>query len=75
MRAERAKAFSLLQAGIARWEEGGGKLFCPYVKSVIAQGMAQLGEVDEALALIQDQIAQIERPGWNNAPTTPKSCG
>jgi hypothetical protein len=55
----------LLQAGIARWEEGGGKLFCPYVKSVIAQGMAQLGEVDEALALIQDQIAQIERPGWN----------
>ena len=55
----------LLQAGIARWEEGGGKLFCPYVKSVIAQGMAQLGEVDDALALIEDQIAQVERPGWN----------
>jgi hypothetical protein len=27
--------------------------------------MAQLGEVDEALALIEDQIAQVERPGWN----------
>jgi tetratricopeptide (TPR) repeat protein len=26
--------------------------------------MAQLGEVDDALALIDEQIAQVERPGW-----------
>jgi len=54
----------LLQAGIAGWEEGGGKLFCPYLRSVVAQCMAQLGEVDDALALIDEQIAQVERPGW-----------
>jgi hypothetical protein len=54
----------LLQAGIAGWEEGGGKLVCPYLKSVVAQGMAHLGDVDDALRLIDEQIAQIERPGW-----------
>jgi predicted ATPase len=54
----------VLQAAVTRWEEGGGKLGCPYFKSVIAQGMAQLGEADEALALIDEQIAQVERPGW-----------
>src|SRR4030095_12994492 len=59
-----AEGISMLQAAIARWEEGGGELGCPYFKSVVAQGMARLGEVDEALALIDEQIAQVERPGW-----------
>ncbi len=59
-----AEGISLLKAGISGWEESGGKLGCPYFKSVVAQGMAQLGEVDDALALIDEQIAQVERPGW-----------
>ena len=36
----------------------------PYCKSVLAEGMAQLGDLDGALDLIDEIIAQIERPGW-----------
>jgi predicted ATPase len=34
------------------------------LKSVPAEGMAQLGDVEGALDLIDEVIAQIERPGW-----------
>jgi tetratricopeptide (TPR) repeat protein len=40
------------------------KLHSPYLKSVLAEGMAMVGNVDEALQLIEAQIEQIERPGW-----------
>ena len=45
----------------------------PYWKSVLAEGMAQLGDLDGALDLIDEVIAQIERPGWEERYTTPKS--
>jgi predicted ATPase len=31
---------------------------------VLAEGLAQLGDLDRALDLIDEVIAQIERPGW-----------
>jgi class 3 adenylate cyclase/tetratricopeptide (TPR) repeat protein len=52
-----------LKAGWAIWENGGGRLGI-HQKSVLAEGMAQLGDLDGALDLIGEIIAQMERPGW-----------
>jgi predicted ATPase len=55
---------ALLERGIAFWEAAGGRTAIPYWKSVLAEGMTQLGDLDGALDLIDKAIAQIERPGW-----------
>ncbi len=36
----------------------------PYYKSVLAEGMAQLGDLAGALGLVDEAIGQVERPGW-----------
>lgn len=53
-----------LKAGLSVWEECGGKTVMPYLKSTLAEGLAQIGEPDRALDLIGEVFAQIERPGW-----------
>ena len=53
-----------LQRGFAVWEEGGGRCNSPYCRSRLANGKAQLGDLAAALALVEEAIAQIERPGW-----------
>jgi hypothetical protein len=52
----------LLKAGLTEWEGTGGKLHNPYWKAVLAEGMAELGDRDGALQLIDEQIEDIERP-------------
>jgi predicted ATPase len=59
-----AEGIASLERGLAIWEESGGRLGSPYYKSVLADGMAQTGVLDSALHLIDEAIAQIERPGW-----------
>jgi predicted ATPase len=59
-----SEGIGLLDRGLTAWEEGGGRLTSPYFKSVRAEGMAQLGDLEGALDLIDEVIAQIERPGW-----------
>jgi predicted ATPase len=54
----------LIERGLAVWEAAGGQLRNAYCKSVLAEGMAQAGNLAEALDLIDSVIAQIERPGW-----------
>ena len=46
------------------WDASGGKIRSPYGKAVLAEGMALTGELDNALRLIDEQIEQVERPGW-----------
>jgi class 3 adenylate cyclase len=41
-----------------------GRAVTPYWKSFLAEGMAQLGNLAAALALVDEAIAQVERPGW-----------
>jgi predicted ATPase len=55
---------ALLKRGLAVWEAAGGRVRSPYLKSVLAEGMAQLADVEGALNLIDEAIAQVERPGW-----------
>jgi class 3 adenylate cyclase/tetratricopeptide (TPR) repeat protein len=51
-----------LKAGIAAWEAGGGKVLT--MKAFLAEGTALTGDLDNALHLIDEAIAQVERPGW-----------
>jgi tetratricopeptide (TPR) repeat protein len=59
-----AEGIALLKRGLAAREEGGGRACSPYLKSVLAEGMAHRGDVAGALDLIDEVIAQAERPGW-----------
>jgi hypothetical protein len=59
-----AEGMTLAGRGVAVWEGAGGRLNIPIWKSVQAEGMAQLGDLKGALELIDEAVAQIERPGW-----------
>ena len=59
-----AEGMALVERGLAVYEEGGGRCNSTYGKSVLAEGLAQLGDLVGALDLIDQVIAQIERPGW-----------
>jgi hypothetical protein len=53
-----------LQAAIAVWGASHGKLLMPILNARLAEGMVLIGDFDSALSLIEAQITQIERPGW-----------
>jgi len=53
-----------LRAAMDIWHANGGKILSPYFNSVRAGGMATLGDIDDALQLIDEQIEQVERPDW-----------
>ena len=59
-----AEGIMSLKGALAIWDSIGGKGGDPYSKSVLAEAMALTGEVDDALHLIDEQIEQVERPGW-----------
>jgi class 3 adenylate cyclase/tetratricopeptide (TPR) repeat protein len=59
-----AEGIAPLKATLSVWDASGGKVWSPYGKSVLADAMAQTGELDDALRLIDEQIEQVERPGW-----------
>jgi tetratricopeptide (TPR) repeat protein len=59
-----AEGIAPLKAGIVFWETIGGRLCMPIWNAFLAEGMALTGDIDNALQLLDEQIAQIERPGW-----------
>ena len=59
-----AEGVGPLEAGLKYWDASGGSSHGVYLRAVLAEGIALLGDLDRALALIDAQIAQIERPGW-----------
>jgi ATP/maltotriose-dependent transcriptional regulator MalT len=59
-----AEGVARLKAGLAVWDASGGKVYSPYGKSFLAEGMALTGDLDNALHLIDEQVEQVERPGW-----------
>ena len=58
-----AEAIAPLKASIVFWEASGGKAR-QNRKALLAEAMALTGDLDDALHLIDEQIAQIERPEW-----------
>jgi predicted ATPase len=59
-----AEGIGPLKAGLAIWETSGGKSSTPTWSAFVAEAMALTGDLDNALELIDEQIVQIERPGW-----------
>jgi predicted ATPase len=59
-----AEGAAALKTSLAIWEGSGGRLSSPYYKCSLAEAMAHLGDLDGAIALTDEVIAQIERPGW-----------
>jgi tetratricopeptide (TPR) repeat protein len=59
-----AEAIAPLKAGISAWEESGGRCKNPTHKASLAEAMALTGDIDNALHVLDEAIAQIERPGW-----------
>jgi predicted ATPase len=59
-----AEGIAPLKAGIAFFEATGGKIRRPILKAFLAEGMALTGGLGNALQMIDEVIAQIERPGW-----------
>jgi hypothetical protein len=59
-----AAAIAPLTASIAVRGANGNKLRSPTIKAFLAEAMALTGDLDNALQVIDEQIAQIERPGW-----------
>jgi predicted ATPase len=54
-----------LQSSITVWEAGGGKLDGAPMKARLAEAMALTGDLENALGLIDEQIIQTERAGWD----------
>jgi class 3 adenylate cyclase len=61
---EFAEGIASLKAYIAAWDESGASISNPYFNAFLAEGMAQLGDLDGALDVVDESIVQIERPGW-----------
>jgi tetratricopeptide (TPR) repeat protein len=59
-----AEALTCLRPALKIWDESGGKIRTPFGKSIVAEAMALTGDLDGALQLIDEQIEQVERPGW-----------
>ena len=64
LKGDPASGISPLKSAVAVWEATGGKSRGPSMNAFLAEGMALTGDLDNALQLIGDVIAQIERPGW-----------
>lgn len=56
------EAIVLLRRGLERWTKHGGRVRVPYVKSALAEAVAQQGDLDGALGLIDECLEQIELP-------------
>ena len=59
-----AEGIAPLKSGIAFWEASGGKVQLPISNAFLAEAMALTGDLDDGLHLIDEVIAQVERPGW-----------
>src|SRR3984885_8664349 len=61
-----------LRASITAWEATGGKVRIPMLKAFLAEAMALAGDPDSALLVIDEAIAQAERPGWEERLAYPE---
>ena len=58
------EAITLLRQGIERWNEIGGNVRVPFLKSALAEAVALAGDPDTALGIVEECLKQIERPAW-----------
>lgn len=59
-----ADGIPLLRRATERWNASGAQVLMPYLRAVLAEGLARSGDLDGGLSLIEESVAQIARPGW-----------
>jgi predicted ATPase len=59
-----AEGILQLRGAIEKWNEGGALLWMPYLRAVLAEGLALSGDLEGGLSLIEEGLTQIARPGW-----------
>ncbi|MBX7194788.1 MAG: AAA family ATPase [Sandaracinaceae bacterium] len=58
------QAIELLRRGIDGWTSRGGHVRVPFLKAALAEATALDGAPEQALAIVDESLAQIARPGW-----------
>jgi class 3 adenylate cyclase/tetratricopeptide (TPR) repeat protein len=58
------EAIAPLRAALKFWETSGGRVCRPSIIYLLAESVALTGDLDHALHLIDEAIAQVENPGW-----------
>ena len=59
-----AEGIEPLKAGLAAWEATGAGIGVPMMRALLAEALALTGDLEGALHTLDEAIAQIERPGW-----------
>ncbi|MBI3249931.1 MAG: zinc ribbon domain-containing protein [Deltaproteobacteria bacterium] len=59
-----AKGIPQLRGALETWNAHGNEIFMPYYRAVLAEGLALSGDSVGGLRLIEDNLNQIARPGW-----------
>ena len=59
-----AEGIPTLRGAMERFNTNGAEVSMPYFRAVLAEGLALSGDLDGGLHLIEDSLAQIARPGW-----------
>ena len=59
-----AEGIPQLRGAMERWNTAGGELNMPYLRAVLAEGLALSGDLEGGLSLIEESLSQIARPGW-----------
>jgi class 3 adenylate cyclase/tetratricopeptide (TPR) repeat protein len=59
-----AEGIPQLRGAMERWNPHGGGFWMPYFRATLAEGLALSGDLDGGLSLIEESLAQIARPGW-----------
>jgi class 3 adenylate cyclase/tetratricopeptide (TPR) repeat protein len=59
-----AQGIPHLRSAVERYHAGGGEIWMPYSRAVLAEGLALSGDLEGGLRLIEESLTQIARPGW-----------
>ena len=59
-----AEGIPLLRGALEKWNALGARLWMPYFRAVLAEGLASSGDLEGGLSLIEESLTQIARPEW-----------
>jgi len=57
-------AFAQLSHAVAMWNGHGMTIGTPYMRALVAESAALCGDHEAALAILEESLEQIARPGW-----------
>ena len=59
-----AEGIPHLRGAMEKWNAGGAEVWMPYLRAILADGLALSGDLEGGLSLIEESLTQITRPGW-----------